>query len=120
MTKGEYNKMLKAQAKEELDEKKHTFYDKVNSIIDFANDSKDMLVVKSESKKLDNLVQNLFDRTVNSIQKVKQLDSEEWDMLDSFISSIDTQVRTIVEDDKRISEYYASDDFAQIKETILL
>lgn len=117
MTKGEFNKFQKQKAKEELENKKHSFYDKVNSIIDFANNSKDGLIVKSEAKKLDDLVQRLFDRTINSIQKVKQLDSDEWDMLDSFIKDTDFQVKKIVEDDKRISEYYASSDFAQIKET---
>jgi len=117
MTKGEYNKLLKQQEKEELVEKKHDYYDKVNAIIDFVNDSKDNLIVKSREKKLDELIQQLFDRTINSIQKIKQLDSDEWDMLDSFIAGIDKQVNTIVNEDKRINEYYASDEFAQIKET---
>lgn len=117
MTKGEYNKLLKQQAKEELETKKHNHYDRVNSIIDFANGSKESLIVKSEAKNLDNLIQSLFDRTVNSIQKIKQLDSDEWDMLDNFIANIDSQVKKIVADDKRISEYYASSEFAKIKET---
>jgi len=117
MTKGEYNKMLKEQAKEELDSKKHSFYEHVNSIIDYANEAKDYLIVKSRAKRLDNLIQSLFDRTVNSIQKVKSIDSEEWDMLESFINNTDYEVRQIVEADKLISEYYASDDFAKIKET---
>lgn len=117
MTKGEYNKMLKQQAKEELEEKKHDYYDKVNSIIDLVNDSKDSLIVKNREKKLDDLIQQLFDRTINSIQKIKQLDSDEWDLLDNFISGIDSQVNKIIDDDKKISSYYASSDFAQIKET---
>lgn len=117
MTKAEYNKMLKEQAKEELENKKHEFYEKVNSIIDFANDSKESLVVKVREKKLDELIQQLFDRTINSIQKIKQIDSEEWDMLENFIINIETQVRKIVDDDRKISEYYASDDFAKIKDT---
>ncbi|MBE5910965.1 HNH endonuclease [Pseudobutyrivibrio sp.] len=117
MTKAEYNKLLKEEAKKELENKKHEYYEKVNSIIDFANDSKDKLIVKARSKKLDELIQQLFDRTINSIQKIKQNDSEEWYMLENFIINIETQVRKIVDDDKKISEYYASDDFAKIKET---
>ena len=117
MTKGEYNKMLKQQAKEELEEKKHDYYDKVNSIIDLVNVSKDGLIVKNKEKKLDELIQQLFDRTINSIQKVKQIDSDEWDILDNFISGIDNQVNKIIDDDKHISSYYASSDFSQLKET---
>lgn len=117
MTKTEYNKLLKKQAKEELEAKKHKFYDKVNSIIDFANKSKDSLIVKARVKKLDELVQCLFDRTINSIQKIKQIDSDEWNMLENFIVDIEKQTRSIVDDDRRISEYYASDEFAKIKAT---
>lgn len=117
MTKGEYNKMLKQQAKEDLESQKHSYYNKVNSIIDFANSSKDDLIVKSRIRMLDELIQQLFDRTINSIQKIKKIDSDEWDMLDNFINDIDSKVRKIVDDDNKINQYYASDDFKQIKDT---
>ena len=117
MTKGEYSKLLKQQAKEDLEIKKHVYYDKVNSIIDFANSSKGSLIVKSRIKMLDELIQQLFDRTINSIQKIKQLDSDEWDMLDRYISDIDSRVQEIVVDDKRISQYYESEEFKKIKDT---
>ena len=117
MTKAEYNKMLKKQAKEELENKKHILYDRVNSIIDVANDAKDSLIVKARGKDLDDLIQKLFDRTINSIQKIKQIDSNEWDMLESFINHTESQIKKIVDDDKRINEYYASDDFTKLKET---
>ena len=117
MTKGEYNKLLKQQEKDELEDKKRSLYDKVNSIIDFANESKDYLIVKTRIKKLDELIQQLFDRTINSIQKIKQIDSNEWDMLENYIAGIANQVQQIVRDDKKISLYYESDDFARIKAT---
>lgn len=103
--------------KEVLENQKHNYYNKVNSIIDFANSSKDNLIVKSRIKMLDELIQQLFDRTINSIQKIKQIDSDEWNMLDNFINNIDSKVRKIVDDDNKISQYYASDDFKQIKDT---
>ena len=117
MTKGEYNKLLKLQAKDELEEKKRLYYDKVNSIIDYANKSKDNLIVKTKEKKLDELIQQLFDRTINSIQKIKQIDSYEWDLLENYIAGIDKQVQQIVQDDKIIAQYYKSEDFARLKET---
>ena len=117
MTKGEYNKLLKQQEKRELEEKKHDYYDKVNTVIDYVNNSKAGLIVKNREKKLDELMQQLFDMTINSIQKIKRLDSDEWNMLDKFITNIDNQVKNIVDDDKRISDYYSSGEFAQIKAT---
>jgi len=117
MSKGEYNKLLKQQSKEELENKKHVLYDRVNSIIDNANEAKDTLIIKSQIDILDELLQKLFDKTVNNIQKVSKIDSDEWGMLDSFISNIDNQITEIIQNDKRISDYYESDDFSQIKET---
>lgn len=117
MSKGEYDKILKQQSKKELEAKKHDCYEMVNEIIDYANAAKDTLIVKSQIRTLDELAQKLFDKTVNSIQKVSNTDSNEWTMLENFISTIDTQVHQIVEDDRRIHEYYKSDAFAKIKET---
>lgn len=117
MSKSEYNKHFKQKAKEELDAKKHSLYDRVNSIIDNVNDTKDALIVKSQATILDELVQRLFDKTVNSIQKVSKIDSDEWGMLDTFISNIDDQVNEIIQNDKRISDYYESEDFLKIKDT---
>lgn len=69
MGKGEYNKYLKEQQKEALSKKQHEYYEKVNSIIDYANKNRDMLVIKGSQEKVDNLVIQLFDKTVNSIKK---------------------------------------------------
>ena len=117
MTKGEYNKILKQQAKAELDAKKHAYYARVNDIINFANNSKRIMIVKSATKTLDKLIQELFEKTVNSVQKVKTIDSDEWWLLDSFISTKDDQIKKIVQDDKQISDYYSSEDFALLKDT---
>lgn len=120
MTKGEYNKYLKQQEKEEIEYRKHTMYEKVNNIIEYANDSKENIVVKAQIKNVDELVQKLFDKTVNAIQKVSKLESDEWDMLENFINNIENQIRTIVENDKKISDYYKSKEFDKIKDTCAL
>lgn len=120
MTKGEYNKVLRQQAKDELDAKKHSLYERVNEIIDFANDAKEKLIIKTKEKAIDDLVQKLFDKTVNSIQRVSRIDSDEWGMLESFITTTYNQISKIVQDDKRISDYYESESFANIKNTCRL
>lgn len=120
MTKGEYNKLLKQQSKEELDAKKHSLYEKVNEIIDFANNSKETMIVKSQEKILDDLIQKLFDGTVNSIQKVSKIDSDAWIMIENLINKTNEEIHKIVKADKRISDYYASAKFDKIKETCQL
>ncbi len=117
MGKGEYNKYLKEQQKEVLLKKQHIFYEKVNKIIDFANKNRDKLVIKGSVDKLDSLIAQLFDRTVNSIKKIKTIDSEEWNVIENFISHIDREIKHIVNKNNKVLEYYASRDFLKIKET---
>ena len=117
MTKAEYNRFLKQQAKEKLDAKKCSYYKRVNDIIGFVNSTKEVMVVKSSIITLDELVQDLIDNTVNSIKKAKSIDSDEWRLLDSIITMKDDQIKRIVQKDKQICHYYASEDFALIKET---
>ena len=117
MSKSEYNRYIKEQEKEQLERKKHSYYERVNKIIDTANANKECLVIENANEELDRLINSLFDRTVNSIKKVKTIDSEEWDMLDDYITSIEAAVNTIVEQNDRILAYYNSDAFLKIKTT---
>lgn len=117
MSKGEYNKLIKEQQKEALSQKHHEYYEKVNQIIDYANINRDNLVIKGSLEQLDSLIAQLFDRTVNSIKKIKTIDSEEWDIIGDFIAHIDEKIKEIVCTNQRILEYYESPDFLKIKET---
>lgn len=66
---------------------------------------------------MDNLVSQLFDRTVNSIKKIKTIDSEEWTIIGDFINRHKKEIEKIVLNNQKILEYYESDDFLKIKET---
>lgn len=117
MSKGEYNKYIKEQQKEALEQKQHEYYNRVNNIIDYANKNRDSLVINGGQKQLDRLIGQLFDRTVNSIKKIKAIDSEEWSMIGEFIVRIKNEVEKIASTNQQILEYYKSPDFVKIKET---
>lgn len=117
MSKGEYNKYIKEQQKEALEQKQHEYYNRVNNIIDYANINRDSLVIDGGQKQLDRLIGQLFDRTVNSIKKIKVIDSEEWSLIGEFIARIKNEVEKIVSVNRQILEYYKSPDFFKIKET---
>ena len=117
MGKGEYNKYLKEQQKEALNQKCHDYYEKVNNLIDYANKNKDSLLIKGSQNKLDELIAKLFDRTVNSIKKIKTIDSEEWELIGDFIDRTEGEIKAIVDENKKILAYYASPDFSKIKDT---
>ena len=116
MGKTEYNRFLKEQQKDALDKKHHEFYGRVNAVIDLANENRDKLVVKGSKDLLDKLVTQLFDRTVNSIKKIKTIDSEEWKIIGDFIAHIEKECEKVVSLNRKILDYYASADFLKIKE----
>lgn len=115
MSKSEYNQYIKGQNKELLEQKQHTFYEQVNEIIDYANDNRERLLIKGDKEELDRLIAALFDRTVNSIKKIKDVKSEEWDVIGTFVFNTETEVKTLVQKSKRILDYYNSSDFEEIK-----
>ena len=55
--------------------------------------------------------------TVNSIKKIKSIDSEEWTVIGDFITYIENEVRKIVNENLKILDYYESEDFQKIKAT---
>ena len=117
MGKGEYNKFLKEQEKEALNQKQHTYYERVNKLIDFASENRNLLFIKGSVAQLDNLIAQLFDRTVNSIKKIKDINSEEWDIIQTFITQIEKEIKVVVNRNQRILKYYKSPEFLKIKET---
>lgn len=117
MSKGEYNKYLKEQQKEALSQKHHKYYENVNNIIDYANENRDSLIIKGSREQLDSLIAQLFDRTVNSIKKIKTIDSEEWNVIGDFMAHLKSEIEKIVRTNQKILEYYESPSFFKIKET---
>lgn len=117
MSKGEYNKYLKEQQKEALNQKHHEYYENVNNIIDYANENRDSLIIKGSQEQLDSLIAQLFDRTVNSIKKIKTIDSEEWNIIGDFMAHLKSEIEKIVGVNQKILEYYESPSFFKIKET---
>ena len=117
MSKGEYSKYLKEQQKKILNQKQHEYYEHVNKVIDYANENRESLFIKGSLEQLDNLIAQLFDRTVNSIKKIKNINSEEWVVIGNFITRIEDDIRKVVSKNQRILAYYESSDFSKIKET---
>lgn len=117
MGKTEYNKLLKEQQKAALEKKQQEYYKSVNDVIECANNNRDSLVMKGAQGQLDDLVGKLFDRTVNSIKKIKTPDSEEWDVIDNAVTPLRNEIEQLVSTNQQILAYYDSPDFAKIKET---
>ena len=110
-------RLQKLREKESLNQKQQEYYDIVNNIIDYANANKDSLITKENREDVDNLIGQLFDRTVNSIKKIKTLDSEEWYIIKDFMLNLKNEIEKIINKNQQIIEYYESPDFLKIKET---
>lgn len=117
MGKGEYNKYLRDKYQEVLKQKQHAYYERVNAIVDFVNNKKTVLLLKGSAEQIDDLIAQLYDRTVNSIKRVKDIESEEWETIGRFIYGKEEEIREIVRRNEKILAYYKSDSFMKIKET---
>lgn len=102
--------------KEKVELRKKELYARVDSIIKKSNDISKVLIVKKNKKVLDDLVDKLYDRTVNSIEKIKSNSSNEWDLITSEINNIEIDINTIILNEQRILKYYESDEFKKVKE----
>ena len=116
MGKGEINRLVKEKQKSDLELKHKAFYDEVNKIVDYTAEKKDTMIIRGSKEKLDNLIAQLFDRTVNSIQKIKTTESDEWGVIAKFITGIKKEIKEIVASNQRILDYYDSSEFARLKE----
>ena len=117
MTKGEYSRYLREQEKDLLEKRQHAHYKRINQIIDDANKNKEILVNRNDVDELDKLIASLFDRTINSIKRIKSNDSDEWYIIDKFIAAIDADVKKITDKNNIILEYYNSEEFIRLKST---
>lgn len=117
MGKGEYNKFLKEKQKEELNQKRHQYYEKVNEMIDLASNNRDLLVIKGNRKKLDDLILKLYDNTVSNINKIKEVNSDEWVIIKRFMDQIENEIGSLIKENQKLLDYYESQEFSQIKQS---
>ena len=117
MTKAEYSRYLKEQEKDLLEKRQHAHYKRINQIIDDANINKALLVNKNDVDELDKLIASLFDRTINSIKRIKYNDSDEWYTINKFIAGIEADVKKIIDRNNQILDYYNSEEFTRLKST---
>lgn len=115
MNKSEYNQYLKDQQKESLMQKQHQYYNSINNIIDFANKKRELLFIKGSVEQLDDLIEQLLDRAVSNIKRIKTVDTEEWDIVEKVIRQIGNEINKIVVKNKKILDYYNSDEFLKVK-----
>lgn len=115
MTKTEYSQYLRENAKEFLKNKQSENYDRINGLIDLANNNRDKLIKKEDTLELDRLVSSIFEKVIPGIKKIKTHDSDEWDVFDAFLDDIEDGMKDIVDNNNRILDYYESSDFRKIK-----
>ena len=117
MTKGKYNSLVKEQNKKALNDKIRYYCDKINVIIDKAND-KDSLFLPNSSNICDEAVKNLTQKALlNGLLKIKNIDDERFSVVDELITQEAQKVNKIYDDNDRVAQYYNSDEFTTLKAT---
>lgn len=116
MSDTERRKLQKEKEQELLKKKQDGCFDKINKVIDTANTNRDKLVTEDDKVELDRLIASLFEQ-VGVIRKIKTSDSKEWGIVKTVILNTTKAVSEIVNENKRILDYYGSKEFADIKDT---
>lgn len=57
----------------------------------------------------------MFNRVISSFNKIKTADSEEWNLIDEFMDYLKNEMKNIMEENHKLSNYYNSIDFANVK-----
>lgn len=116
MSKGEYSNYLKEQQKKALEQKCYKYYENVNSVIDYANENREILIIKGCVEQLDRLVYKIYEEA-DKFKRIKTAESDEWVVVGRKLANTEKDITNIVEKNQRVLEYYNSADFLQIKET---
>ena len=115
MTKSEYTNYLKEKSSKELEAKKHNYYNKINNIIELANENKDKLLDRHDVDKLDTLIAKLLNKVINNINKIKTIQDEYWDIMDVVIEDSESEISTIIKNNNNVLNYINSNDFMELK-----
>lgn len=108
---------MKDLEKTKLNSQKEEMYNKINSIIDYANDLKEKIIIENKKKILDELVSSLFDKVINTIAKIKTINEVEWIIVNKNIDLINEEILKIYEENKKLSSYYSSFNFSVVKQS---
>lgn len=111
MTKAEYTQYLQ----QSFDATQQTLYNRINAVIDKANETKQALIQKSKAKMLDDAVSELYKNAVSNLQKLKSANTATVDIISKAITTCEHEVQTIAEENDKLLKYYRSKDFLSIR-----
>lgn len=101
----------------ELENKKLSYNQRIHSIkrsIDKANET---VVVKAHEREIEKLMQTLYETSSTKMRRIKSISDLEWLDIDDLINDTNERIQELLEVNRRICDYYDSEEFAKIKQT---
>lgn len=117
MNTADYNRFMKQKEKIELENKRGEYFNRINTIIDYYNYSKSIMIVSSFIKQLDYVMDSFLKINIYQLENINNIYSYDWTILDEEINKLDYNIKKIISDDNMIKQYYESNDFLRIKES---
>lgn len=116
-SKDKINESLKKKLeKQKLDEQKNNMIFKIHEIMDEIFELQEKNIIKSQKNLLDTSFEQLYNEQV-IINKIKTLDSKEWDRVDKKINNIKSKINNVKTLNENILSYYESNEFSKVKES---
>lgn len=117
MTKAEYNKQQKEVIKTNFEERQRKYYERINAIVDEANNITETLVIKSQEITINDLITKLYN-IVPNIDSLKINSSEERrGIAEKALAQIELTMNNIIAENNMLLDYYSSSDFKRIQVT---
>ena len=89
---------------------------KIHEIMDEIFELQEKNIIKSQKNLLDTSFEQLYNEQV-IINKIKTLDSKEWERVDKKINKIKSKINNIKTLNENILSYYESNEFSKVKES---
>ena len=98
-----------------LNSKQQEYIKRISDLINTIDDIRNDLVVNDDIVTLDAAYDALMGKTVSGVKRIKDVDSAEWSILESYLARVSDDISEINRRNGEIRKYYVSDEFKAVK-----
>lgn len=96
--------------KEQLATKQSDYYNRINSLIDTANEYRETCLLEDDKEQMDANIKRVI-ASAQGVQKIKSTQTFDWTLPMQVLNETETSIRKIISRNTQLQNYYASPEF---------
>lgn len=96
--------------KEQLATKQSDYYNRINSLIDMANEYRGMCLLEDDKEQIDANIKQVI-ASAQGVQKIKSTQTFDWTLPMQVLNEAEASIRNIISRNTQLRNYYASPEF---------